>query len=244
MRSETPSATSRGLLLAGQHNHHMMLKVACSKDQNRLVSKRVARQTNKSRDAIAPAINKGRPNHDYDHCRKFRKGVGGQRGLARRNPSKTRDLGLFSVPFFLCALRRMGTHFWRTFWALFGGLFVANPPPANPFSKPLTLWSSSRGAPFFFLGYPRMTHQMPLLHSGTQRNHKDFSSDVSSNAILVWHQMQNFFGRLWSWLCLGRPWINSATFLAGHGEIHPPHGRPADQPTTRRSTWISCMIFF
>ena len=37
-----------------------------------------------------------------------------------------------------------------------------------------------------------MTHQMPLLHSGTQRNHKDFSSDVPSNAVLVWHQMQNF----------------------------------------------------
>ena len=44
---------------------------------------------------------------------------------------------------------------------------------------------------------------MPLLHSGTQRNHKDFSSDVPSNAVLVWHQMQNFFGRLWLWLCLG-----------------------------------------
>ena len=46
---------------------------------------------------------------------------------------------------------------------------------------------------------------MPLLHSGTQRNHKDFSSDVPSNAVLVWHQMQNFFGKLWLWLCLGRP---------------------------------------
>ena len=37
-------------------------------------------------------------------------------------------------------------------------------------------------------------------------------------------------------------------FLAGHDEICPPHGRstwrPADQPTTRRSTWISCMVFF
>ena len=46
-------------------------------------------------------------------CEKFRKGVGGQRELARRNPSKTRDLGLFSVRFFLCplSLRRMGTHF-------------------------------------------------------------------------------------------------------------------------------------
>ena len=45
---------------------------------------------------------------------KFRKGVGGQRGWARRNPSKARDSGLFSVPSFLCPLRRMETHFWRT----------------------------------------------------------------------------------------------------------------------------------
>ena len=50
------------------------------------------------------------------------------------------------------------------------------------------------GPLFSFLGYPRMTKQMPLLHSGTQRNHKEFWSDVSSNAVLVWHQMQSFFG--------------------------------------------------
>ena len=63
-------------------------------------------------------------------------------------------------------------------------------------------WLQLAGPHFSFLGYPRMTHQMPLLHSGTQRNHKDFSSDVPSNAILVWHQMQNFFGKLWLW------WLN------------------------------------
>ena len=50
--------------------------------------------------------------------------------MARRNPSKARDLGLFSVPFFLCLLSRMGTHFWRIF---LGGLFVANPLPPTPF---------------------------------------------------------------------------------------------------------------
>ena len=64
---------------------------------------------------------------------KFRKGVGRQRGLARGNPSYTRDSGLFSVPFFLCPLTRRGTNFWRTFWALLGGLFVANPFPPTPF---------------------------------------------------------------------------------------------------------------
>ena len=56
-------------------------------------------------------------------------------------------------------------------------------------------WVHLAGPHFSFLGYPRMTHQMLLLHSETQRNHRDFSSDVPSNAVLVWHQMQNF---LWN----------------------------------------------
>ena len=38
-----------------------------------------------------------------------------------------------------------------------------------------------------------MLHQMPLLHTGTQRKHKDSSSDVSSIAVLMRHQMQNSF---------------------------------------------------
>ena len=67
---------------------------------------------------------------------KFRKGVGGQRGLARRKPSNPRDLGLFSVPFFLCPLRRMGTHFWRTF-GLFFGVFCLSPTPSR------NLWKES-----------------------------------------------------------------------------------------------------
>ena len=35
-------------------------------------------------------------------------------------------------------------------------------------------------------------HQTPLLHSGTQRKHKEFSSDAPSNADLMSHQMQFF----------------------------------------------------
>ena len=46
---------------------------------------------------------------------------------------------------------------------------------------------------------PRMLHQMPLLLSRTQRKHKDSSSDVPSNAVLMWHQMQAFRMQL---LCL------------------------------------------
>ena len=60
-------------------------------------------------------------------CQKFRKGVGGQRGLARRNPSYAGHSGLFSVPLFLGLLRRTATHYWSLFWAIFGGVFVATP---------------------------------------------------------------------------------------------------------------------
>ena len=31
---------------------------------------------------------------------------------------------------------------------------------------------------------------MPLLHNGTQRKHKDFSSDVASSVVLMRHQMK------------------------------------------------------
>ena len=64
--------------------------------------------------------------------------------MARRNPSKARDLGLFSVPFFLCPLRRMGAHFRRIFGALFGGLFVANPFPPTPFRNLRFTWRTFR----------------------------------------------------------------------------------------------------
>ena len=42
------------------------------------------------------------------------------------------------------------------------------------------------------MGVPPDDAPNALLHSGTQRKGKDFSSDVSSNAVSVWHQMQNF----------------------------------------------------
>ena len=67
---------------------------------------------------------------------KFRKGVGGQRGLARRNTTRTRDLGLFSVPLGHISGEFFGLSFW--------GFVCRQPPPANPFfSKPPidTFWA-------------------------------------------------------------------------------------------------------
>ena len=52
-----------------------------------------------------------------------------------------------------------------------------------------------------------MTHQMPVLHSGTQRNHWDFSSHVPSNAIWCGIRCKTFWGKSSSWFCLGRPWF-------------------------------------
>ena len=46
---------------------------------------------------------------------------------------------------------------------------------------------------FSILGYPWMSHQMPFPHSGTQRKRKDVTFDVSSTAVLVRLQMQNFW---------------------------------------------------
>ena len=62
---------------------------------------------------------------------RFRKGVGGQRGLARRNPSYARDGGLFLHPFSYASLRRRGTHFWTTFW-LFLGVCESPTPSCQP----------------------------------------------------------------------------------------------------------------
>ena len=81
---------------------------------------------------------------DSRESQKFRQGVGGQRGLAWRDPLKARDSGLFSIPFSLCPLRRRGTHFWRTFGVLFGGSFVANPLPPTPFRN---FWESGHLRP-------------------------------------------------------------------------------------------------
>ena len=63
---------------------------------------------------------------------KFRKGVGGQRVLARRNPSKARDLGLFSAPFFLCPLRRMGSHTSGELFGLSLGVCLSPTPSRQP----------------------------------------------------------------------------------------------------------------
>ena len=44
----------------------------------------------------------------FGYSQKFRKGVGGQRGLGWGNPSYARYSGLSSVPFFVCPLREGG----------------------------------------------------------------------------------------------------------------------------------------
>ena len=67
------------------------------------------------------------------NIRSFEKGLADRGGWREEILHMPEIQAFFSVPFFLCPLRRRGTHFWRTFWALFGGLFVANPLPPTPF---------------------------------------------------------------------------------------------------------------
>ena len=64
---------------------------------------------------------------------KFRKGVGGQRGLARGDPSYARDSDLFLCPFSYAILRRRSTQFWGSVLAALWALLVANLLPPTPF---------------------------------------------------------------------------------------------------------------
>ena len=58
-----------------------------------------------------------------------------EKGLADREDCREEILPM-PEPFFLCPLRRRGTHFWITFLAVFGGC-LSPTPPANPLSKSL-----------------------------------------------------------------------------------------------------------
>ena len=99
------------------------------------------------------ATRRGNPNLAHAHgffvaeFQKFRKGVGGQRGLPRRNPSYAIKLRPLFCMLFLCLLRRRVTHYWGTFLAVFGAFVCRQPPPGNPFSKPPRLRQLSRNYP-------------------------------------------------------------------------------------------------
>ena len=114
---------------------------------------------------------------------KFRKGVGGQRGLARGSPSKARDSGLFSVPFFLCPLRRRRTNFRRTFWTLFEGLFVANPLPPTPFQN-LRLYQLH--------GQSLNTHRGKHRSGGAQGKGKRLFGSSREGTKLAWTYFKQF----------------------------------------------------
>ena len=65
--------------------------------------------------------------------RSFEKGLAGRWGLAREDPSYARGSDLFSVPFLYAALRRRGTQFWRSIFAVFWGPVSRQPLGApNP----------------------------------------------------------------------------------------------------------------
>ena len=62
------------------------------------------------------------------------------------NPSHARDYEVFSVPSFLCPFRRRVTQFWGPILPYILVPVSRQPPPANPFSKPLTKAAKPRNA--------------------------------------------------------------------------------------------------
>ena len=73
-------------------------------------------------------------------------------GVGATKPFKDQRFRPLCCPVFLCPFRRMGTHFWRTFWALFMGLFVANPLPETPLRNLRDFWGSA-GVRAIFRGF-------------------------------------------------------------------------------------------
>ena len=90
---------------------------------------------------------------------KFRKGVGGQKGLAPRNP-------------FLC--QRLSGEF----FASFSGFVSRQPPPANPFSKPLRV--------------PTKENARKTLHTNSSTQRKTKGQQLKGKIVsalfhTVWH---------------------------------------------------------
>ena len=105
---------------------------------------------------------------------RFRKGVGGQRGLARGDPSCARDSDLFSVPFFLGE----GEHNSGDQLLLCLGPVGHQPPPANPFrnlwqfqEKTLSEWKGHSWSSRRVLGYSRSSSRNTKFHSRSTKFH-------------------------------------------------------------------------
>ena len=86
--------------------------------------------------------------------------------------------------------------------------------------RPRPFLSSSRGAPFFIFGVPPDDAPNALSTQwNTEKPQRFFIWCAIKCRFGVGHQMQNFFGKLWLWLCLGRPWAFKCTFRVDHPEM-------------------------
>ena len=93
-----------------------------------------ARKGAKERKRALPRKNCKQPQAKNNQVfQRFRKGVGGQRGVGATNPSHTIDSGPFSALFSLCPLMSKRTQFWGNCFPVFWVLLVANPLPPTPF---------------------------------------------------------------------------------------------------------------
>ena len=75
---------------------------------------------------------------------KFRKGVGGQRGLPRGNPSKTRNSGLFLYPFSYAPLGEWG-HISGELFGPFLGVCLSPTPSRQPLFETSDSFESNAG---------------------------------------------------------------------------------------------------
>ena len=120
-----------------------------------------------------------------EFCQKFQKGVGGQRGLPRGNPSKTRKIqASFLYPFSYAFLGKWGHISGELLKALFGGLFVSQHPSPLPPKLPFSERSNSVSV-FGPIGNPNTT-----CRGAPVRNVLN-SERVFSNLYLYLYQFKN-----------------------------------------------------
>ena len=84
------------------------------------------------------ALITGKSGNLVEIIRSFEKGLAERGGWHEEILHRPEIQASFLYPFSYAPLGEGGTYFWRTFWALFGGLFVANPLPPTPFRN---LWN-------------------------------------------------------------------------------------------------------
>ena len=146
---------------------------------------------------------------------KFRQGVGGQRGLARGDPSHAKGSDLVLCPFSYSSLRKRGTPFWGSIFAVFWPRWSPT-SSRQPFSKPLKNIHGivpEFSGDFVYVLSPPKKEPTPPKNSGTEKR-GFLEAGFCRNVSLSWlwrSECQTYCWAQYPWVFfgfLGRNYLN------------------------------------